>query len=109
MKRILASAVVTAVMLAGTGDGEPQSLLNRRGRLIDVGVYAGGSYTTKWAETAVGKLGPSKWNPVFGAQATYWFQPTWGIRANGTYIPSGWGFRGFLTSCRASRGVTVGT
>jgi hypothetical protein len=95
MKRILASAVVTAVMLAGTGSGaEAQSMINRRASLFDVGVYAGGSYTTKWAETSIGNLGPSKWNPVFGAQATYWINPMLGVRANGTYMPSGWGYRG---------------
>jgi len=93
MKRILASAVVTAVMLAGTGSGA-EAQVHRRTTIFDVGVYGGASYTSKWTETEFGSLGITRWNPAFGAQLTWWINPAWGVRANGTYIPSGWHFRG---------------
>jgi hypothetical protein len=88
MKRMLTSALVAAAAVAGTGsEADAQDMMNRRASLFDLGIYAGGAWTSSWFEINDEgyQVGLS---PVFGAHATYWLNPSFGVRLNGTYMPS---------------------
>ena len=68
---------------------------------FDLGIYAGGSLTSRWYEsrtlTLNGTPTPTEnddaqdyapgYAPVFGAQATFWLTPMFGLRAHGLYAP----------------------
>jgi hypothetical protein len=63
----------------------------RRASLFDLGVYAGGTYTTDWFTTPETGGEEEGWAPgyapIFGAVANFWFSPTFGVRAHGGYMP----------------------
>jgi hypothetical protein len=73
----------------------------RRVSRFDLGVYAGGSYTSNWFEsrtvTLNGTATPTENDDAegfapelggaFGAEATFWFTPMLGLRAHGAYLP----------------------
>ncbi|HEV2148271.1 MAG TPA: hypothetical protein VGR37_12775, partial [Longimicrobiaceae bacterium] len=86
MKRTLGVAVVAA-LAAGATQAEAQDMMNRRASLFDLGIYAGGAWTSSWFEIRDEgyQVGLS---PVFGAHATYWASPAFGVRLNGTFMPS---------------------
>jgi hypothetical protein len=89
MKRLITSAMLAALMVAGTGEAEAQ-FDGRRASLFDLGVYAGGAWTSPWlTDIQPGdqqvRIGI---NPIFGATATYWMAPTWGLRLHGAYMPA---------------------
>ena len=59
----------------------------RLGSLFDAGLYGGLAYTTNWFEIqdegyAVG------FSPAFGAMATFWANPRFGVRLHTAYLPS---------------------
>jgi hypothetical protein len=74
---------------------------DRRVSRFDLGVYAGGAYTSNWFESRTVTLNGTA-TPVenddaegfapgaggaFGALATFWFTPALGLRAHGAYLP----------------------
>ncbi len=70
-----------------------QDTMGRRASLFDLGIYAGGAWTSDWFEAPVDKGGDDEsfgigFAPLFGVAATYWTSPTFGIRVNGAYMPS---------------------
>jgi hypothetical protein len=79
MKRLLASAAVAAMMVAGTGQ-EVQA--QARASLFDLGVYGGAGYDWNWLKDP--QVNPG-FAPVVGAHATFWTSPTLGIRTNVAY------------------------
>jgi opacity protein-like surface antigen len=102
MKRILMCAATAALLAAPAGQAQAQEMMDRpRISRFDLGVYAGGSLTSRWYEsrtlTLNGTDNPVRndddqdfspgYAPVFGAQATFWLTPMLGLRANGMYAP----------------------
>jgi len=88
MKRMLTSALVATAVVAGTGrEVDAQEMMNRRASQFDLGIYAGGAWTSSWFEINDEgyQVGLS---PIFGANATYWATPRWGVRLHGAYFPS---------------------
>ncbi|HYJ78546.1 MAG TPA: hypothetical protein VEW03_02995, partial [Longimicrobiaceae bacterium] len=89
MKRLLTSALAAALVVAGAaGDARAQDdMVGRRASLFDLGIYAGGAYSTDWFSA-----GDEGWNtgmaPIFGLTAAYWLSPSFGIRVHGAYFPS---------------------
>ncbi|HYE96962.1 MAG TPA: hypothetical protein VD962_12210 [Rubricoccaceae bacterium] len=68
-------------------------LIARRASLFDLGIYAGGAWSSDWFTTPeLGGEGEEGWSPgfssIFGATATYWVSPSFGIRLHGAYMPS---------------------
>jgi hypothetical protein len=61
-------------------------MMGRRASAFDLGVYAGGAYTTDWFE-----IGDEGYSPelsgIFGATAAFFFTPTLGLRLHGAYMP----------------------
>ncbi len=88
MKKLVTSALVAAAALAGTGaDAVAQEMTPGRPPVFDLGIYAGGSWTSSWFEIndegyQVG------FGPIFGAAATYWATPGFGVRIHGAYFPT---------------------
>jgi hypothetical protein len=94
MRRLLTSAVAAAVFVAASGGEANAQDMGRRMSLFDIGVYAGWSGTSKWANDANDRtvtIGTS--NPVFGLISNYWFTPRIGVRAHGGYIPASIGVK----------------
>lgn len=88
MKRLLASALAAAVVAAGTGgEARAQEMMGGRPSLFDLGIYAGGAYTSSWFEIGEEGFKPG-FSSAFGATATYWGLPWFGVRLNGTYFPT---------------------
>ena len=102
MRRMLtsAAALLLAASTAGAADAQEEMGTPRISR-FDLGVYVGGSLTSRWYEsrtvTLNGTTEPVRnddsqefspgYAPVFGAQATYWLMPMLGVRANALYAP----------------------
>jgi hypothetical protein len=103
MKRLLTCAALGAAILTGTGtEVSGQGMGERRTGRFDLGVYAGGSWTSDWFQsrfvTSTGgaiteepggqgfRIGAG---PIFGAAATFWTSPAFGVRLHGAYFPSG--------------------
>ncbi len=84
MKRLLTSALAVAVVAAGTvGNAQAQE---RRASAFDLGIYAGGAYTTDWFEINDEGYSPEL-SGIFGATAAFFFTPTLGLRLHGAYMP----------------------
>ena len=66
---------------------EPPAPSSRPARLVDVGVYVGGAWSTDWYETADEGFSPGT-APLAGVVASYWLSPTVGVRAHAGYMPS---------------------
>jgi hypothetical protein len=80
-------AAVAALVAASATQVQAQDMMGRRAPLFDLGIYAGGSWTTSWFEIndegyQVG------FGPIFGANATYWASPSFGVRLHGAYFPT---------------------
>ncbi|MGH7458812.1 MAG: hypothetical protein ACREKN_07015, partial [Longimicrobiaceae bacterium] len=100
MKRAFA-ALVAAILTVGAAPGAEAQFVDRVVSQFDLNLYAGGSLTSPWYSsqpftvqdgelTAAGDeqeygIGLA---PIFGASATYWFSPNWGVRLHGAYWPS---------------------
>lgn len=102
MKRLMTSAMAAALLVGwSAGEASAQDMMNRRASRFDLGVYAGGSVTSRWYETRTGvvqnrmvtdnddsqamKIG---YAPIFGAHGTFWLNPQLGVRLHGAYMPS---------------------
>jgi hypothetical protein len=88
MRRALTSAFAAAlVALGAAGHAAAQDMVVRTAPQFDIGIFAGGAYTTDWFSIADEGYKPEL-SPVFGAEATYWLSPTFGVRLDGKYLPS---------------------
>jgi hypothetical protein len=88
MRRTLASAVAAALVVAGTaGAAQAQDMTVRTAPQFDIGIFAGGAYTTNYFTIGDNGFKPGA-SAVFGAEATYWLSPTFGLRLDGKYLPS---------------------
>ncbi|HEX2190913.1 MAG TPA: hypothetical protein VHG51_18540, partial [Longimicrobiaceae bacterium] len=98
MRRLLTSAAVALVVGWG-GDAGAQDA--RRASRFDLGIYGGGAYSTPWFSSRAGTVADGAFTetgdeeshaigfaPVFGANATYWATPYFGVRLHGAYMPS---------------------
>jgi hypothetical protein len=75
------------VLAAGTGGAaQAQEMMGRRASAFDLGVYAGGAYTTDWFEINDEGYSPEL-SGIFGATAAFFFTPTLGLRLHGAYMP----------------------
>lgn len=84
MKAIFVFALALAT---AAGDLFAQEAPVRRPSRFDLGVYAGGSWTSDWLEVKDVGFGIG-YNPIFGGFGTAWAQPRFGVRLHGAYIPS---------------------
>ncbi len=97
------AALAAAVLAGSAGAARGQAMEGggyRAGR-FDLGVYAGGSLTSKWFDSRTVTLDGSATGSdngdsqgyapglggAFGAFATYWMSPSLGVRAHGGYLP----------------------
>jgi hypothetical protein len=93
-----AAALVLAVGLGS--EANAQEMMGRRISRFDLGVYAGGSLTSPWFESRTVTVAGGQvtegddgegytpgYAPVFGAMATYWATPGFGVRIHGAYLP----------------------
>ena len=89
MRRTLASALAVAlVALGAAGHASAQDMTTvRTAPQFDIGISAGGAFNSAWFTIGDNGFAP-KIAPIFGAEATFWLSPTFGIRANGQYMPS---------------------
>ena len=94
MKRTLTTALATLAVLGAVGQSQAQDMTaTRTAPLFDIGIFAGGAWTSAWFNgNATGGTGGDGYtvgfSPIFGAEATYWLSPTFGIRLDGKYMPS---------------------
>jgi hypothetical protein len=86
MKRLLTSAAAAAMLVAGTGSGAQAQ--ERGAPLFELGLYGGLAYTTNWFSVGDDGYRPG-FDPIFGAEATFWATPSFGVRVHGAYFPSG--------------------
>lgn len=80
----LAFALAAGAVAEGAAQGPAHT------GLVDVGIHAGGSYTTDWFTTprAEGEEGSDPgYAPTFGGFAQLWLDPRFGVRAHGVYLP----------------------
>ncbi|CAA9359257.1 MAG: hypothetical protein AVDCRST_MAG68-4291 [uncultured Gemmatimonadetes bacterium] len=98
--RLAALAALLAIP-AERAQAQEMGMEGPRVSRFDLGVYAGGSLTSRWYEsrtiTLNGTATPVEnddaqdyapgYAPVFGAQATFWVSPMFGVRAHGMYAP----------------------
>lgn len=88
----------TVACLLGAGEAAAQQ---RSASLFDLGIYAGGAYTTDWYETRTASTsggvvtenddGDGRrigFAPIFGANATFYGLPWFGVRVSYGYMPS---------------------
>lgn len=84
MKRFTAFAAA-ALLAAGTAS---DALAQRALPVFELGVFGGGAWNSSWFSDARGEgwsVGPQ---PIFGAQANFWTSPAFGVRLNGSFMPS---------------------
>ncbi len=87
MRKLATSALAAAVLAAGTGGAaQAQEMMGRRASAFEVGVYAGGAYTTDWFEINDEGYSPEL-SGIFGATAAFFFTPSFGMRLHGAYMP----------------------
>jgi hypothetical protein len=89
MRRLASSALAAALVVVGAaGSAAAQDdMTGRRASLFDLGIYGGGAFSTDWFEIGEEGYAPGV-APIFGAQATYWLSPQFGLRLNGSFMPS---------------------
>jgi hypothetical protein len=99
--KLAALGALLAIPVEGAQAQEMMGMDGPRMSRFDLGVYAGGSLTSRWYEsrtvTLNGTMTPTGnddaqdyapgYAPVFGAQATFWVTPMFGLRAHGMYAP----------------------
>lgn len=99
--RVLMIGAAMVASLCGSGEAGAQNVLGGSSSLFDLGIYAGGAYTTDWYETRTatsnnqvitdnndGEGRRIGWAPIFGANATYYGLPWFGVRVHYGYMPS---------------------
>lgn len=73
------------MLVAGTVSGAQAQ--ERGAPLFELGLYGGGAWTSDWFKINDDGFGIG-WTPIFGAEATYWATPSFGVRLHGAYFPS---------------------
>ena len=87
MRKLATSALAAALVAVGTaGQAQAQDMVVRTAPLFDIGIFGGGAWTSNWFNIGDNGYKPG-FSPVFGAEATYWLSPTFGIRLDGKYLP----------------------
>jgi hypothetical protein len=105
MRRLWSAFAAAALLLAAADGARAQETVDggggwRAGR-FDLGVYAGGTLSSRWFESHTvtldgtptgsrnddGESYSPGFAPAFGAFATYWLSPSVGVRAHGNYTP----------------------
>jgi hypothetical protein len=92
MKRLLTSAAAAAVLVAGTGSGAQAQ--DASASLFDLALYGGIAYNYNWLDLEEANFAPADagdnlnpgFAPLLGASATFWTNPTFGIRTNVFYM-----------------------
>jgi hypothetical protein len=93
MKRLTTVAAAAAMLVAGTGSATHAQDMDMgmtpaaRTPVFELGLYGGYSYTTPWFSINDESYKPGS-APIFGADATLWASPRWGVRVHGAYFPS---------------------
>jgi hypothetical protein len=96
-----ALALLAALAAAGGARAQEMGGAGWRASRFDLGIYAGGSITSRWFEsytltldgTPAGQRNDDAqgyapgFAPAFGAFAAFWATPSLGIRAHGSYTP----------------------
>jgi hypothetical protein len=79
---------VLAAVVLGEGEARAQdgARVTRRVLMYDVGVYAGGAWTTDWFTIGDDGFAPGL-SPGFGATAAFFFTPGVGVRLHAVYTP----------------------
>jgi hypothetical protein len=86
---------------AGQAGAQEMMMGTPRASRFDLGVYAGGSATSRWYESRTVTLNGTDaardnddrqvfkpgYSPAFGAHATFWTTPMFGLRLHGAYVP----------------------
>ncbi|MDQ3388476.1 MAG: hypothetical protein M3483_03115 [Gemmatimonadota bacterium] len=88
MKRLLTSALVAAMVAAGTGSEAQAQMMGRRASLFDLGLYGGGAWTSAWFKDLADEGYQVGFAPIFGLTATYWATQLLGVRYHTAYMPS---------------------
>jgi hypothetical protein len=94
---------MAALLAAPAGQAGAQEMMEGtpRASRFDLGVYAGGSATSRWYESRTITLNGTDtprenddrqafkpgYAPAFGAHATFWATPMFGLRLHGAYVP----------------------
>jgi hypothetical protein len=97
MRQTLSVAAALAAMLAGAASPVPAQ---QRIPAVELGVYGGGAWSSEWlginedfvgltaGEDAEGGGFGIGVTPQFGANASWYLTPTFGLRLHGSYMPS---------------------
>ncbi|MEW5931321.1 MAG: hypothetical protein AB1941_27970 [Gemmatimonadota bacterium] len=107
MRRMSAAAAALVLAVGLGSEAYAQDTMGRRISRFDVGVYAGGSLTSPWFESRTVTVANGEvtegddgegytpgYAPAFGAMATYWATPGFGVRIHGAYLPMRRPFQG---------------
>jgi len=105
MNRLRSACAAAALLMAAAGGARAQETMDggggwRAGR-FDLGIYAGGTLSSRWFESRTvtldgtttgqqnddGQSYSPGFAPAFGAFATFWASPSFGVRAHGNYTP----------------------
>ena len=88
MRKIATYALAAGLAAGAAGQAAAQDMTTvRTAPQFDIGISAGGAFNTAWFTIGDNGFAP-KVAPIFGAEATFWLSPTFGLRANGQYMPS---------------------
>ncbi|HET7232259.1 MAG TPA: hypothetical protein VFJ16_19795 [Longimicrobium sp.] len=88
MRKVATSALAAMLAVGVAGQAGAQDMGTvRTAPQFDIGISAGGAWSSNWFQIGDNGFKPGV-APIFGAEATYWLSPTFGIRANGQYMPS---------------------
>lgn len=87
MKRFIVSTALLLAGLISAADARAQGGTAPSPSRFDLGAYAGGSWTSSWLEVKDQSF-PVGFHPIFGAFATSWVQPRFGLRLHSGYIPA---------------------
>ncbi|HEY0018890.1 MAG TPA: hypothetical protein VGC13_21495, partial [Longimicrobium sp.] len=79
-------AAALAVGAVGGAQAQDDMMMGRRASAFDLGIYAGGAWTSDWFSIDDEGYSPGL-SPIFGATAAFFFTPTVGLRLHGAYTP----------------------
>lgn len=89
MKKILSFALSAAVALSAADGAHAQGRVS----LFDLGLYGGGAVSSSWFEVNDNGHSPGL-SPIFGATASFFAAPSFGLRLHYGYMPSALPFAG---------------
>lgn len=89
MKKVFSFVLSAAVALSAADGAQAQGRVS----LFDLGLYGGGAVSSSWFEVGDEGYGPGL-SPIFGATATFFAAPSFGLRLHYGYMPSSLPFPG---------------